>query len=320
MPLALGPPPGGDGPVGAWPDPDGPVDDLRHPLARLAEQEGRGSPEPGGSAPHRGRPSWARRVALRWLPPSLAGARVDPGRPGALVLIVVVLVGAVVAGVGVWSNRPTAEPVGGLPPVAVTPAPDAAAPGGPAPDDPVAAGPATGGPLVVSVVGKVARPGLVRIPDGARVADAVDAAGGAMPGVDLAVLNLARRVGDGEQIAVGVPPAPDAAPGAPAPGGEPASGAEPGSAPGSAAPGGAGAGTPGAGGTAAGNTAAGAKVDLNRATAADLDALPGVGPVTATKIIDWRTANGRFSRVEQLREVDGIGERRFATLQALVTV
>lgn len=321
MPLALGPSPGGDGPVGAWPDPDGPVDDgsvddLRHPLARLAEQEGPGSAEPGGSAPHGGRPSWARRVALRWLPPSLAGARVDPGRPGALVLIVVVLVGAVVAGVGVWSNRPTAEPVGGLPPVAVTPAPDAVAPGGPVPGDPVAAGPATAGPLVVSVVGKVARPGLVRIPDGARVADAVDAAGGAMPGVDLAVLNLARRVGDGEQIAVGVPPAPDAASGAPAPGGEPASGAEPGS----AAPGGAGAGTPGAGGTAAGNTGAGAKVDLNRATAADLDALPGVGPVTATKIIDWRTANGRFSRVEQLREVDGIGERRFATLQALVTV
>lgn len=301
VPLSFVPPPGGDRVPG-------------------------GDPVPGDALPHGSRPSWARRIALRWLPPSLAGARVDPGRPGALALVVVVLVGAVVAGAGVWSNRPTAQPVGGLSPVTVTPAPAPAAPGDPAsggpasggpapagaaPGDPVAAAPVTAGPLVVSVVGKVARPGLVRVPDGARVADAVDAAGGALPGVDLAPLNLARRVGDGEQLAIGVPPAADAAPMRPAPGGEPASGAEPGTAPGSGSA---------SGGAGTGGAATGGKVDLNRATAADLDTLPGVGPVTATKIIDWRTANGRFSRVEQLREIDGIGERRFAQLQPLVTV
>lgn len=256
---------------------------------------------------HGARPPAWRRVAARWLPPSLAGARVDPGRPGAVLLVLVVLVGALVAGVGVWANRPTAQAVAGLPEVA-SPTAGAAGAAGPGPVPAVAATP---GPLVVSVVGKVARPGLVRVPDGARVADAVDAAGGALPGVDLSVLNLARRLGDGEQIALGVPPAPDAAPVLPAPGAEPASGAEPGTS----------AGTGGSGPrSATGAAGPGAKVDLNRATEQDLDALPGIGPVTAAKILDWRSRNGRFSRVEQLREVDGIGETRFARLKDLVTV
>lgn len=141
--------------------------------------------------------------------------------------------------------------------------------------------------MVVSVSGRVARPGLVHVPEGARVADVIAAAGGALPGVDLAGLNLARRVGDGEQVAVGIPAAPDA-------GGGQATGAGP------AAP--------------------AAKVDLNTATVAQLDALPGVGPVTAQHILDWRTRNGRFATVEQLREVDGIGEHRFQQLRELVTV
>jgi len=158
--------------------------------------------------------------------------------------------------------------------------------------------------LVVSVAGRVTRPGVVRVPDGARVADALAAAGGARPGVDLSGLNLARRLLDGEQIAVGVPPAPDAA-------GQPPSG---GSAPG--------AGAAGAGSGTAGSAGAGpaAKVDLNTASEAQLDTLPGVGPVTAQHIVEWRSRNGRFARVDQLREIDGIGERRFQQLRDLVTV
>jgi competence protein ComEA len=148
--------------------------------------------------------------------------------------------------------------------------------------------------LVVSVAGRVARPGVVRLPDGARVADALAAAGGVRAGVDLSGLNLARRLVDGEQIAVGVPPAPDAA-------GQPPPGASGGSA-------------AGAGGGPA------AKIDLNTASVAQLDGLPGVGPVTAQHIVEWRGRNGRFARVDQLREIDGIGERRFQQLRELVTV
>ncbi|MGQ0573330.1 MAG: ComEA family DNA-binding protein [Pseudonocardia sp.] len=209
-------------------------------------------------------------------------ARVDPGRPGATALALVAAVAAAAAAVGVWTERPRVEPVQALPEISAV-----APPGVADVADPAATGLPDAGPLVVSVVGKVRSPGLVTVPAGARVADAVAAAGGALPGADLSGVNLARRVGDGEQIAVGVPPAPDAA-GAP-------SGAGP------------------AGGP-------GGPVDLNTATVAQLDALPGVGPVTAERILEWRTRNGRFSRVEQLREVDGIGERRFTQLRALVRV
>jgi competence protein ComEA len=151
---------------------------------------------------------------------------------------------------------------------------------------------------VVSVSGTVRRPGLVEVPDGSRVADAIEAAGGPLPGTDLSRLNLARRLGDGEQVAVGVPPAPDAAPPAAAPASTAAGAAPSGSGP----------------------TSAGGKIDLNAATADQLDGLPGVGPVTAQRILEWRSRNGRFARVEQLREIEGIGERRFGQLRELVTV
>jgi competence protein ComEA len=138
--------------------------------------------------------------------------------------------------------------------------------------------------IVVSVVGQVARPGLVTLPDGARIADALRETGGVVPGADLGGLNLARRLADGEQIYVGVPAPP---------------GVDPVSA-------------------AMGEPGVADKIDLNTATLAALDTLPGVGPVTAQRIVDWRTKHGRFDSVDQLREIDGIGPSRFAKLQDLV--
>jgi competence protein ComEA len=253
--------------------------------------------------PQRQLSAWRRGLSGR---ATRRGVRLDPGRPGAVALVLVAAVAAVVAAVGVWTARPQAEPVHGLPAVAVDAAPGA---GGAAGADGAAGGVgaatrtavAVGAPgvLVVSVAGRVARPGVVRVPDGARVADVLAAAGGAQPGVDLSGLNLARRVVDGEQIAVGVPPAPDAA-------GQPLSGGAAEEGPGVAA-------GPGAARPAA-------KIDLNTASVAQLDTLPGVGPVTAQHIVEWRSRNGRFVRVEQLREIDGIGERRFQQLRELVTV
>jgi competence protein ComEA len=143
---------------------------------------------------------------------------------------------------------------------------------------------------VVDVVGKVRRPGIWRLPAGSRVADALSAAGGALPGVDLVSLNLARKITDGEQIAVGVAGASASTP-VPA---DPA-GTDP-------------------------SRPATAPVDLNAATAAQLDTLPGVGPVLAQNILEWRDAHGRFDSVDQLREVSGIGPSKFATLRPLVTV
>lgn len=158
--------------------------------------------------------------------------------------------------------------------------------------------PTTGGELVVHVVGQVVRPGLVRLRQGARVADAIAAAGGTRQGSDLAALNLARLVVDGEQIRV---PKPGETPG-------------PGSAPGAGA---SGTGAAGGSGSPGGS---GAPVSLNSADAAALDALPGVGPVLAQRIIDWRTEHGRFSSVDELGEVSGIGDKLMAQLRPKVTL
>ncbi|WP_240958154.1 ComEA family DNA-binding protein [Streptomyces barkulensis] len=146
-----------------------------------------------------------------------------------------------------------------------------------------------GGPLLVDVAGEVRRPGVHRLPAGARVADALRAAGGVRPGTDLHGLNRARPLADGEQIVVGEPPTAAAVPGPPA-----------------------------AGSAAGGGPAAGGPVSLNSATAEQLDTLPGIGPVMAQRIIDHRTERGGFSSVGELREVSGIGERRFAELKPLV--
>ncbi|MFE8959177.1 helix-hairpin-helix domain-containing protein [Streptomyces iakyrus] len=154
--------------------------------------------------------------------------------------------------------------------------------------------------IVVDVSGKVREPGIHRLPAGSRVADALHAAGGVKPGTNTDGLNRARFLVDGEQVIVGGP-APVAGPGA-----------------GGTAPGGP-AGSAGTTGAAAGGAAApAAPVPLNSATADQLDTLPGVGPVLAQHIIDYRTQHGGFRSVDELREVNGIGDRRFADLRNLV--
>lgn len=156
---------------------------------------------------------------------------------------------------------------------------------------------ATAGAVVVDVAGVVRDPGVHRLPHGSRVADALKAAGGVRPGTGpeaLGGLNQARRLVDGERIVVGG--AADARAPAPAPGSAPAAGA--------GATGAAGAEVP--------------RVSLSSATAGQLEALPGVGPVLARHIIDYRTRHGGFTSVGQLREVDGIGPARFADLEPRV--
>ena len=143
---------------------------------------------------------------------------------------------------------------------------------------------------MVSVVGLVHTPGLVTLAPGARIADALKAAGGTTDGADTIGLNMARQVDDGEQIVVGIAPVK----GQPAVLGSSVSS-------GSAAPGPTG--TP----SRPAKAAPAAVINLNTATVQQLDTLPGVGPVTAAAIVAWRDANGKFTSVDQLAEVDGIG-------------
>ncbi|GGJ13596.1 hypothetical protein GCM10010121_025140 [Streptomyces brasiliensis] len=145
--------------------------------------------------------------------------------------------------------------------------------------------------IVVDVSGKVRKPGIHRLPAGSRVVDALRAAGGVRQGTSTEGLNRARFLVDGEQIVVGGP--------APGPGPGP--------------------GVSGATGSgAAGVTGPAAPISLNTATADQLDALPGVGPVLAQHIIDYRTQHGGYRSVDELRRVNGIGDRRFADLRSLV--
>ena len=237
----------------------------------------------------------------RWLPEAQTGnttawwaaIRADPGRAGAIALAVV---GALAVLVTVFTlMRDERPPVvsAKLPPV------EMASSASPTPSAPTAN---PDEPIVVSVVGLVHKPGLVTLTTGARIADALTAAGGALDGADLMGLNMARRVGDGEQIIVGI-----AAPqGTPTTMGS-AVRSEPSA--------------PLTGTNTNGNASApDVLVDLNTATLEQLDTLPGVGPVTADAIVAWREANGRFASVDQLGDVDGIGPARLDKLRPLVHV
>lgn len=213
--------------------------------------------------------AWAESSAPEPLPPAVAGG----GAPDADA------VQGIEAATGAGAERGdarTGEPAGGPAPGAV--AGDAARDG---------AGEAAG-PLVVHVAGQVATPGIVELPAGARVADAVAAAGGALPEAELGAVNLARLVADGEQVYV---PAPgEVTPAAPAPGAGAAAGGGPG------------------------------VVNLNTAGLDELDTLPGVGPAIAQRILDRRETHGPFTSVDELDAVSGIGPVTLEKLRDLVTV
>ena len=224
-------------------------------------------------------------------PAAPRGPRWRVGIGAVVVLVLVVLV--VVVAVSAVATR------GGAGEVAVTsgPSPSSGAEGlvgGAAGDQAATPGPA----VFVHVHGRVALPGLYELAPGARVVDVVAAAGGFAADADQGAVNLARPLVDGEQLYV------------------PAAG--------ETVPGVVGQGSPGAGGAAAqGSGAAGGTgglVDLNAADAAQLEALPGVGPATSAAILDWRRQNGSFRSVDDLLDVSGIGEKTLETLRPLVTV
>lgn len=191
--------------------------------------------------------------------------KLDPGRPGRKALLAIGAVAAIIGALYAWQSRPAAEPL--APPPAAAP--------------PKLASPTPTGLLTVHVTGKVRTPGVYTLPTGSRVTDAVAAAGGIRPGAPTGAINLARRLVDGEQIAIGAPTAP--------------------------------------GGPTMPDTAS-AVLDLNTATPAQLEQLPGVGEVLAARITTYRDAHGGFRSVEQLKEVTGIGPRKYDELKDKVRV
>lgn len=203
------------------------------------------------------------------------------GREHVVVVVVALAVGLVFAVMTFLHSRPDVVPLsgaGGASPsvggqVSATATPSAQ----PSPD-----------PVVkVHVLGAVVRPGVVTLPRGARVQDAIEAAGGLAADADPAQLNLAAVLDDGSQIVIGTTAQPD---------------------------GRVNGGTGGTGG------ATDAKVNLNTASQAELETLPGIGPVTAQKIMTWRDQHGRFSDISELQEIDGIGPKTMAQLEPYVCV
>ncbi|MGH2783684.1 MAG: helix-hairpin-helix domain-containing protein [Actinomycetota bacterium] len=154
--------------------------------------------------------------------------------------------------------------------------------------------PTTSGELFVHITGAVARPGVYRLPAGSRVIDGVTAAGGARAEADLSSINLARPLTDGERVYIPrrgeIPPAATA-------GGDPT-------------------GATGDGGSGGASD----KVNINTATVSQLEELPGIGEVIAQRIVDYRTQHGPFKTVRDLLKVEGIGEKKFESIQDYVTV
>ena len=137
--------------------------------------------------------------------------------------------------------------------------------------------------VIVNVAGKVANPGVYKLPMGSRVVDAINLAGNQLKGVDISDINLARVLVDGEQILVGTPPAAAAK-------------------------------------KAAAKISTSNPLDLNRATAAQLDTLPGIGPVTAQRILDYRNKVGRIKSVDELKKISGLGGAKFEEIKNLLRV
>lgn len=278
--------------------PELPGERLQRRLGLLPE------PDRGDDAPEPDDDADPNSLLPRWLPDGTADAgllakvRADPGRAGAIALAVIAAVAVLITVFTMIGDRPAPVRSANLPAVEMvsTASPRA---------DESAAAPGAD-QVVVSVVGLVHKPGLATLAPGSRIADALRAAGGALDGADTIGLNLARPLVDGEQIVVGLAP----------PSGPSILGSSVGVAPPA----------PEAPRTSTAPTGTGPApkpgepVNLNTATVEQLDALPGVGPVTAAAIVAWREAHGKFTAVDQLGDVDGIGPARLEKLRALVRV
>ena len=268
-----------------WDEGVSPAPSTRLPPASAAPDSGLAPvvPVPGRHASRRGG-----RLLEAAVPETLRG-RVALGPPQVTVLALLVALGLAVTCWWVVRGSPSeiAAPAVVTPGVATaSSAPlETGAPSGAAAHAGTA-DPTTAGSVTVDVAGKVRRPGIAVLDSGSRVVDALKAAGGARSGVDLSGLNLARVLVDGEQILVGEP----------APVGVAAS-----AVPSAGAPG-------------------GPLVNLNTASQGELEALPEVGPVTAQAILAWRTEHGGFTSVDELLEVDGIGDATLGQLAPYVTV
>lgn len=288
---------------------------------RWAQPATERDPDTGATTAGRGTGRHRSPPRILTLPSSLSGARVRVSWRAVVALSIVLVCAAVLFASRVaWAEQtstPQSVPRSGTAGRSVPAAFSSGASG--ASGSSGASGAATGGSagsgqaatpttarqtIVVDVIGQVARPGVVSVEEGARLVDVLGAVGGALPSADLRRLNLARVVTDGEQVFV------------PLPGENPPVALAP-----AAGQGGAAAGSSGAsGGSGGGSGTAVAVIDLNAASVSALDDLPGVGPVLAQRIADWRSQHGRFTTVDELGEVSGIGEKLLAQLKPRVRV